>query len=123
WRMEGASEALDWFRKRMKEGVPIEKALEEERSNHPMNLAMVNIEAVYPRWVDKVGDFLTAADTQVSVGWKYNIASVMKDDEREFDETTKRYKPKAVEGGGWVIELRGYTYHKEGRTFVRDALL
>ena len=37
----------------------------------------------------------------------------MKDDESEMDEAKGRRKPKKVEGAGWVVEIRGYTDHKQ----------
>src|SRR5581483_1035133 len=50
--------ALAWFKHRLAAGVPLEKALEDERSNNPKYLAMVNVEAVHTRWVDSVAKFL-----------------------------------------------------------------
>ena len=47
----------------------------------------------------------------------------MKDDEREMDEAKGRLKPKKVEGAGWVVEIRGYTDHKDGVRLPRRTLL
>jgi hypothetical protein len=33
------------------------------------------------------------------------------------------YNPKGPEGGAWVVELRGYTYHEKSWEFVRDSLV
>jgi hypothetical protein len=57
--------------------------------------------------------------------FNYAIADFMKDDEREQDtsKTPPRWKPKGPAEPGWVIEVRGYTDHEKGRTFVHQALL
>ena len=44
------------------DGVPIEQALADDRSKHPKNLAMVNVEAVNTRWVTDARGFLEAVD-------------------------------------------------------------
>jgi hypothetical protein len=108
----------------MKNGVPIDQAIQDERSGHPGNLATINIEAVNARWVDDVGKFLKAADAQVYKEFNENIAGVMKPDEVERDEGKDRLRPKGLgsEGGAWIIEVRAFTYHKSP-TFVRDCVI
>ncbi len=124
-------DALDWFEKRMRTGVPIEQALQDDRSIHPQNLAMVNIEAVHTRWVTDPAAFLTAADNAVygdgkTVGYRKNIAETMKEGEFEKDEA-QGGRPKPVwkgEGGGvWVVEIRGYTDHQAGPAFLKNCLM
>ncbi len=116
--------ALDWFRSRMARGVRIEDALEDERSAHPKNLAIVNVEAVNTRWVSSVSKFLESADRTVFDTYKENIARTMMDEEREKDEANDRFKPKvATDGPAWVVEIRGYTDHKDGPEFIKKALL
>lgn len=58
-------------------------------------------------------------------------------DLKTYVENIKKANPKAaalegmpekdqkepLSGPGWVVELRGYTYHKEGKTFVIDTLV
>ena len=115
--------ALDWFNRRMRDGVPIEQALADDRSKHPENLAIVNVEAVNTRWVTDLGGFLEAVDNQVFDAFGDTIATSMKEDEVEKDETKGRLKPKKVEGAGWVIEIRGYTDHHKGTQFIKDSLI
>ncbi len=46
----------------------------------------------------------------------------MRPDEKEPDGDKKRDKPKIGEGpGGWVFEIRGYTYHKDGEQFIKQV--
>jgi type IV pilus assembly protein PilM len=128
------AEAVKWFYERMRVGVPADKAIADDQSNHPLYLAMVNIEAVYPRWVDSLPNFFQNADDQVSSpqprGWSQDIARWMKPDEKEPDaEKNNRPKPKipaewtGEQAGGWVVEVRGYTEHAEGEPFIAAALI
>jgi type IV pilus assembly protein PilM len=119
--------ALAWFKHRLAAGVPLEKALEDERSNNPKYLAMVNVEAVQTRWVDSVAKFLEAADNATYGVGNFGdvaIADDMKDDEREKDDARGgRWKPKvATDGPAWVVEIRGFTDYDD-ITFVKKALL
>lgn len=122
WNVDRGAQAVEWFMNRMRNGVPVERAIEDDRSAYPAYLAMVNVEAVHCRWVDKLGDLYASADDTVFRTSGYSIGDTMKDDERERDAEKDRWKPKAPsDGGAWVIEIRGYTDHNKP-TFVRDAL-
>ncbi len=125
WRGEGGAgeAAYQWFQRRMRNGVPIEQALADAQSKEPQALAMVNVEAVYTRWVTDVPRFLEAADKQIVADYREDLANDLKDDEKEQDGQLNRTKPKAAPGGGWVVEIRGYTEHKAGSQFIRRALI
>jgi type IV pilus assembly protein PilM len=125
WKGAGNAgvEALEWFTKRMRDGVPIEMALKDDQSKYPKNLAIVNVEALHTRWVTDIGLFLEAADDQVFALYGDKIAETMKPDETERDETKGRDKPKKIEGAGWVVEIRGYTDHEGGIQFLKRSLL
>jgi hypothetical protein len=103
--------------------VPFNRIQDDDRSDNPRYLAFVNIESINSRWVDNIGKFLEAAEDQVYHDYGDEIAETMKDDEKEWNEDKKRFKPKMVEGAAWVIEIRGYTDHKDGAQFVKQALL
>ena len=119
---EGSGEAAyQKYRERLAAGVPLEKMLYED--DMAQYLAYVNVETVYPRYVADLNTFLTNAHRAAMAELAYNIADDMLEAEVEVDEATKARKPKAVEGGGWVIELRGYTYHKMGPNFLKRCLL
>jgi type IV pilus assembly protein PilM len=125
WKGEAdaGKHAYEWFMQRMKVGVPIDQALADAQSKEPQSLAMVNVEAVSTRWVYNVGKFLDAVDDQMKVAFNEDLADTLKDDERVRDDARGRYKPKAADGPGWVVEIRGYTEHKDGRQFIKTALL
>jgi len=127
--------AFAQFQKRMRDGVPVEEALQYETSEHPRHLAVVNVEAVYPRWVDNLPAFFLKVDDEVfgdqtttpRRGFNEDIAQVMLKEEKKLDEATKRWKPDVKEGGGWVVEVRGWTDYAptEGGAmpFLRDGLI
>lgn len=126
WRGEGnvGVAAYEWFQRRMRTGVPIEQALADAQSKEPLSLAMVNVEAVNTRWVFSVPKFLEAVDNQVYDTFKEDMADTLREDEREKDDAKGgRFKPKAPDGPGWIVEIRGYTDHKDGRNFIQKALL
>ncbi|MBA4187967.1 MAG: hypothetical protein C0467_08100 [Planctomycetaceae bacterium] len=140
WKGSGdvGIEALNWFKQRMARGVPIEQALADDASDHPKNLALVNVEAVHTRWVTNPAEFLTAVDDAVygdgkTRGYGKYIADTMLENEREpYPEREGHFKPvwkptltpneKPTEGV-WVVEIRGYTDHKDAPDFLRKALL
>ncbi len=132
-------EALNWFKQRMARGVPIEQALADDASDHPKNLALVNVEAVHTRWVSNPAEFLAAADDAVygdgkTRGYGKFIADTMLDSERDpRDEPKDHFKPawkfpppapgEKAPDGVWAVEIRGYTDHKDAPDFLKKALL
>ncbi len=120
WNTEGGRRAFVKYRERLSSGIPLEKLFDDDQSQF---LAMVNLEAVYCRYVPDLKAFYETADRYVDTKFTVNIADDMAEAEVEVDEANKRKKPKVVEGGGWVFELRGYTYHKDTSNFVKRAVL
>jgi len=138
WRgaNNAGAEALKWFNDRMRQGVPFERAVADDQSDRPKALAMVNVESVHSRWVTDPAGFLADADamiygdpTKKNVGTGEEMAKFMKDEEKEKDETTGRFKPvwKPKEGetvpGVWVVEIRGYTDHEDAQKFLSRGLI
>ena len=121
WRNVNAKRAIELYQKRLAQGVPAEEVTQDDQSQY---LPIVNIEAVYCRYVDNLPVFFTAMDTYVQTTFTTAMANSMRESEREADaEKGGRLKPKIAEGGGWVFELRGYTYHQDAQNFVPRALL
>lgn len=131
WRTDNGAAAVAWFQERMRRGVKAEDAQKEQQSKFPEDLAMVNVEAVHTRWADSLATFLQNADAEVygeptgttKRGFGDHIARWLKPEEKEPDGDKGWDKPKAPEGAGWVVEVRGWTDHKDGEQFIRDALL
>src|SRR5205823_2102681 len=72
------------------------------------SLIHVNLEAIACRYADDLSGFVD----RVKAG---NRASL--DTMKEKDKNTK------PEGKGWVVELRGYTYHADLRRFIQETFL
>jgi len=122
WNTIEGKRAVAKYSERMSQGIPLENLYDDDLTQH---LANVSLESVYCRYTDNVGTFLTTADERVQKQFATFIADDMLESEREEVEVNaeKRKKPKAAEGGGWVVELRGFTYHKDGANFIRKGLI
>ena len=120
WNTEDGRRAVQKYQERLSAGIPLEKILDDDLAQA---LAMVNVEAVYCRYVPDLKAFYETADRYVLEKFATNIAGDMLEAEVEKDEATQRLKPKPPEGGGWVFEVRGYTYHDSTVNFVKRALL
>jgi type IV pilus assembly protein PilM len=74
-----------------------------------------------------VKGFIERADRAVDVRYGMQIAKDWPAELQEKDETTGKVKPKiAAEGAantGWVVEIRGYTYHNQALTGFLDRCL
>jgi type IV pilus assembly protein PilM len=106
------------------EGLPADRAWEDDMSQF---LAVVNVEAVYTRYTDDVKGFLERSASFVDTKYGNQIAKDWDAADQEKDETTGKIKPKlTLEGAtnaGWIVELRGYTYHKDAVTGFLDRCL
>lgn len=122
WSSAEGARAYEKYKQRLSEGIPLEKMFDDDMSQH---LANVNVEGVYCRYTDNLATFLANADSFADKRFGINIAADMLPAEQEEDTsvTPPRKKPKAVEGGGWVVEVRGYTYHQSAENFLKKTLL
>ena len=121
WQGVNQKRAIEKYQKRLAEGLPAEEILQDDRSEF---LPIVNIESVYCRYVDSLPAFFAATDAYVQNTFVVAMAETMRESEREADtEKNGRFKPKIAEGGGWVFELRGYTYNQDAPNFIPRALL
>jgi type IV pilus assembly protein PilM len=113
---------------RLAQGVPLEKLLDEDLSEH---LAMVNIESIDARYTDNLQGFLTNAAAYAQKESGIDITQDLlpaiefggKTLPAEKEEVDKKWIPKAPEGAGWVIELRGYTYNSDATKFLKSCLV
>ena len=84
-------------------------------SNLPAGIAdlpMVNIEAVNCRYTDKLDTFWTAAKADPAFKTSMN----------DWVRPASHVKT-ALEGAGWVVELRGYTFHWDAQNFLNKTLV
>lgn len=113
---------------RMAAGVPIDKLFDEDLSEH---LAMVNIESIDGRYTDNLQGFLTNAAKYGKTISGLEITDDLlaggvidgKPVPAEIEQADGKSVPKAPEGAGWVIELRGYTYNSNATKFLRACLV
>jgi hypothetical protein len=75
-------------------------------------LMQFNIEAVTCRFSDRLSNF-----------WSKLPEKVKDKDRREVLPPDDLAAPPGTNDRGWVIELRGYTFHKADITFVKDVLM
>jgi type IV pilus assembly protein PilM len=76
------------------------------------DLLQVNIEAVTPRFCDDL--------SKIELYSKLDDRSKAALKQKGLPEAALQ---KAPEGAGWVVELRGYTYHKERNLFLLDSIV
>lgn len=119
WRTQEARRAYAKFQDRLAQGIPIEAIADDDLTDH---LAMVNVEAVHARYVGSLADFLTSTNGYLRETFNRNIADWMKPTEQEPDSQRADSKPKSPEGGGWIVEIRGYTYYNTPRINNSDFL-
>jgi type IV pilus assembly protein PilM len=76
------------------------------------DLIQYNIESVNSLFCDDLGNF-----------WKQVQDSPRIKNNRESLVRPQSDYAKKPEGSGWVIEIQGYTFHRDAETFVRNTLL
>ena len=76
---------------------------------HIDDLVKFNIEAIDARFCDDLPGYWTRVKQELN-------------NEKEWVRPAEQWD-KAPEGKGWVVELRGYTYHRGERFFVIDTLV
>lgn len=109
FRPQKGSDAFDLYR--TTQGV-VRESVGGELPPGTQDLVQVNIESVTCRYTDKLDNF-----------WN----GMLKD--KTFNsQKTERVRPRehlkaAPEGEGWVVELRGYTFHWDEANFVNNALV
>ncbi len=72
------------------------------------HLIQVNVASVMTLYSENLENVFTRLKNDPEVAWK----SMRKQDQ-----------DKPPQGKGWVVELRGYTYHKDTRRFLEDAVV
>ncbi len=72
------------------------------------DLVQFSIESIDCRYCDDLPTF-----------WK----TALRERERGDVRPLEHYDKKLPEGAGWIVEIAGYTFHREKDRFVRDALL
>jgi hypothetical protein len=113
--VDDAREAYQNEWKPWRQGTPIRipEGKKDDGLGEGLNrLMQFNIEAVSCRFSDKLSDFWGKLPEKVKDPTRREV--LPPEDLKTAPGTTDR---------GWVIELRGYTFHKDDITFVKDVLM
>jgi hypothetical protein len=114
-------DAIRKYDERIKRGLTVDQVNDADLAEY---LAQVNITEVRTRYTDNLKAVYESADQKVWAEDRKAIAERMLDSEREKDENeTKAWKPKGPEGGGYVVELRGWTFHSSGFDFMVQGVV
>ncbi len=121
WSQARGLDAIRKYNERVKRGLSIDQVNDADLAEY---LAQVNITEVRTRYTDNLKAFFENADQKVWAEDRKAIAERMLESEREKDENeTKAWKPKGPEGGGYVVEIRGWTFHSSGFDFMVQGVV
>jgi type IV pilus assembly protein PilM len=122
WNTERGRPAMKAYEDRVKRGLSIDRINDPDMSEY---LAQVNIHEIRTRYTDNLKNVYENAETYKWKVFSQSLAVDMLESEREKDEAvpTRMWKVKAPEGGGWVFEVRGSTFHEQGSRFLINAVV
>ncbi len=121
WSRQAGLDALRKYDERIKKGLSIDQVNDPDLAEY---LAQVNVTEVRTRYTDNLQAFYEAADQTVWAEDRKAIAERMLETEREKDENeTKAWKPKGPTGGGYIVEVRGWTFHTSGFEFMVQGVV
>jgi type IV pilus assembly protein PilM len=121
WSQTQGLNAIRKYEERVKRGLSIDQVNDADYSEY---LAQVNVTEVRTRYTDNLKAFFENADQKVWAEDRKAIAERMLESEREKDENeNKAWKPKGPEGGGYIVEIRGWTFHTDGFGFMVQGVV
>jgi type IV pilus assembly protein PilM len=106
WRPEAQDAYKEFLMQEEGKGRATERKDEEEWRK---NLIQANIESVYCVFSDDVSGYYNAVKAQLGPTL--------------LETMNKKDRDKAPEGKGWLVEVHGYTYHRDGVKFVAKAVV
>jgi hypothetical protein len=117
WNTEEAKNARSEYLDRIRGGAKADQPMPDEMRQ---NLVLVDVEAIDARYTENLKQVFDNAQRAILKGAGFTSfldAGMCKYD---VENPPKETPP---EGAGWVIEIRGSTFHKNRRQFVLDTLL
>jgi type IV pilus assembly protein PilM len=102
WEKMGGQRAYERYKTRQS-GSKAE-GNDEQGLDSLMQINVMNINALY---TDKLEDYFAK----------------LKETKKDLNGMPLDERDKPPTGGGWVVEIRGYTYHKEEQKFILDTLV
>jgi type IV pilus assembly protein PilM len=111
WNTAEAQEAMRQYYDRVRGGQSADSPIPEKIRQ---DLVLVDLEAIDSRWCDNLKNFFDNAQRISRDTYGQELSGMLKYD--------KDNPPKDGDKG-WIIELRGSTYNKNGRIFLKDTLV
>jgi len=102
--------ASDAYRKISERQPPVKGQDGRTEEDKIDSLIQVNIESIYPVYCNDLKAYFTQLKEDMKKGGK-QLDLMLTQKEKESDP----------EGKGWVVEIRGYTYHKERNVFLLNT--
>jgi type IV pilus assembly protein PilM len=118
WNNIPAKDALREYEDRVRGGQKADQPMPEDIRE---NLVLVDLEGISSRYTENLKQAFDNA--LAAVRDKSGAADFKEAGMCRYDAENPPTEKGPPEGGGWIIELRGSTYHKAGRQFVLDTLL
>ena len=118
WRTDLAMRAAQEYRDRVRGGQTADQPMPDDLRE---NLVLVDVEAMNTMYTENLK---AAYDNSLRAVKEASGVSDFKEAGMcRYDAENPPTEKPPPDGGGWIIEIRGSTYHKAGRQFVLDTLL
>jgi type IV pilus assembly protein PilM len=117
WNTQLAKNARDEYLDRVRGGQSADQPIADELRQ---NLVLMDIEAVNSLYTDNLKQVFETAKTVVPRVSGYQTLAEAGMCQYDADNPPKEAPP---DGAGWVMEIRGSTYHRDGRKFILDTLV
>jgi type IV pilus assembly protein PilM len=111
WNTNEAKNAMEQYHERIAGGQSADQPIPEEIREH---LPLVDVETVYCLYCDNLKQFFDRASRESATTMGVALDGMLKYD---------RDNPPKDNEKGWVIEIRGTSWQKDGRKFIIDSLV
>ncbi|HEX4590136.1 MAG TPA: type IV pilus assembly protein PilM [Gemmataceae bacterium] len=118
WNTDLAKRALREYQDRVRGGQTADQPMPDDLRE---NLVLVDVEAVNTMYTDNLKTAFDGALREVKVA--SGVRDFLEAGMCRYDAENPPTEKPPPDGGGWIIEIRGSTYHKAGRQFILDTLL
>ncbi len=121
WTVKARAASAQYMDRRIGNGRVVDLPMDEESLQ---NLINIDIEAVFPMYVDDLKSFYERAKEETTTNFKDTLLGIELFSPTGSDgKPGKRYLEEFPSGSGWVVEVRGSTYFSEDREFLRQTLV
>ncbi len=106
------------FAKASGAGSDTKNATEVDEKKIKPHLIQINVEGVAHMYFDDLAPYFNALRQKIKDENKENLPGM---DDKEF--TKVKSSDASLPKKGWIVEIRGYTHHKDGEFFVANTFL